>query len=32
MIESDGIKRAKCIDEVVVVVLAGVFDAKVVNY
>ena len=32
MVDSYGVKRAECVDEVVGVVLAGVFDAKIVNH
>ena len=32
MVDSDGVKRVKCIYEVVGVVLAGAFDAEVVDH
>ena len=31
LVDSDGLKRVKCVDEVVGVVLAGLFDAEVVH-
>ena len=32
MVDSDGVNRAKCVNEVFGVVLAGVFYAEVVNH
>ena len=32
LVNSDGVKRAKCVDEVVGVVLAVVFDTEVVDH